>query len=152
VLTGRCYEAERILSFGPWLSALRSGQLSRTDLVGRLDPAWAGELAWLIPELAPPDGSPGTHHIDYRRLFEAALHFISVVAACDPIVFVLEDLQWADDISVRLLAFLVRRLATSRVLFIATVRNEEIEQCSLLQQTLDELTSTAAARTLEVGA
>jgi predicted ATPase len=85
-------------------------------------------------------------------MFEAVLHLIMQVAATDPIVFVLEDLQWADDISVRLLAFLVRRLATSRVLFIATLRNEEVEQCSLLQRTLDELTITTAASTLELGA
>jgi len=151
VLTGRCYETEQILSFGPWLSALRSGDLSRADVAPRLDPAWADELAWLIPELAPQDAK-STHHTDYRRMFEAVLHLIVQVAGIDPVLFVLEDLQWADDISVRLLAFLGRRLATSRVLFIATVRKEEVEQCAPLQQTLDELTNTTATRTMELGA
>jgi predicted ATPase len=38
----------------------------------------------------------------------------------------LEDLHWADEMSLRLLAFVARRIRSSRVLIVATLREEEV--------------------------
>jgi tetratricopeptide (TPR) repeat protein len=153
VLWARCYESERILSFGPWLTALRRDQvLHDADLKLRLSSAWRDELAWLIPELAPPYAAANTSPTDDRRVFEAIQHLIAQVAIVGPVVFIFEDLQWVDDMSMRLLAFLVRRLDSSDVLFIATVRNEDVDQDSLLQRTLNELVLIPAVSVLELQA
>ena len=41
-------------------------------------------------------------------------------------MLVLEDLHWADDMSLRLLAFISRRIAAWRVLLLASAREEEL--------------------------
>jgi hypothetical protein len=55
------------------------------------------------------------------------------------VVIVLEDLHWADEMSLRFLAFLGRRLPAVPLLVLATVREEELADSALLRQTLDEL-------------
>src|SRR5262249_51344483 len=146
VLGSRCYETERILPFAPWVDALRTGQvLAEADLLNTLEPGWRGELGRLLPELpgapdapaAPPIGRGG----NARHLFEAIGELLGRLARRHPLVIVLEDLHWADDMSLRLLAFLGRRLRTVPVLALATVREEELTESGVLRQTLDELES-----------
>ena len=59
------------------------------------------------------------------RLFEAFSHVVAQLAAERPVLLVLEDLQWADEMSLRLLAFVARRIQDRRVLVLTTVREEE---------------------------
>ena len=54
-------------------------------------------------------------------------------------VLVLEDLHWADELSVRLLAFLGRRVQTERVLIVLTAREEELADNPMLRRTLQDL-------------
>ena len=64
----------------------------------------------------------------------------------------IEDAHWADDMSVRLLAFLGRRLHQTRLLVVATIREEELADVGLLQQSLHELDEQGALRRLPVAA
>lgn len=116
VLTGRCYEDEVGLAFGP------VGDLLRDRL--REDDAWlrkAGEgvlteAARLLPELVkgqrvPPPGSfdqPGAE----GHFLAAVWDLLTLaVAGTAPGVVVLDDAQWADEATLRLLAYGIRRLA-----------------------------------------
>jgi AAA ATPase domain len=149
VLIGRCYETERILPFAPWVDALRAGQvLEERDLLDTLAPGWRAELARLLPELRSQgepavfasDREPGGRGgDDARHLFEAITELLKRLARRQPLVVVLEDLHWADEMSVRLLAFFGRRLRALPVLALATVREEELADSAFLRQTLDEL-------------
>src|SRR5262249_28735154 len=106
VLTGRAYESEQILAFGPWVDALRAARMTADPrLVERLESVWRAELARLLPELGEP---PGTT-VDARRLFDAVIAVLGHLAALQPLVLVLEDLHWADEMSARLLGFVGRR-------------------------------------------
>ena len=51
----------------------------------------------------------------------------------------LEDVHWADDMSLRFLAFLGRRLYDAPVLVAVSVREEEMGDSQILRQALDEL-------------
>jgi tetratricopeptide (TPR) repeat protein len=138
VLLGRCHESEQILPFGPWADALRSGGVVPEDgAVRGLEPAWRAELARLFPELASP-GLP-TPSDDARRLFETVTHLLEAAAAVTPLVLLLEDVHWADDMSLRLLAFVGRRIAAQPVLVGVTAREEELGDVPALRRTLDEL-------------
>jgi DNA-binding SARP family transcriptional activator len=149
VLIGRCYETERILPFAPWVGALRTGQvLEERELLDTLEPGWRAELGRLLPELpeaaeltAPsPGGEPvGRGGGDARHLFEAITELLKRLARRQPLVVILEDTHWADEMSVRLLAFLGRRLRAVPLLVLATVREEDLADSGLLRQTLDEL-------------
>ena len=54
-------------------------------------------------------------------------------------VLLLEDVHWADDLSLRLLAFVGRRLANQPVLVGVTAREEELTDVPALRRILDEL-------------
>jgi DNA-binding SARP family transcriptional activator/KaiC/GvpD/RAD55 family RecA-like ATPase len=147
VLLGRSYESEQVLPFGPWVDALRAGRVM-SDLAG-LAPAWRGELARLIPELAGPEATPTA--ADYLKLFESVAEAIGHLARPQPMLLVLEDLHWADEMSVRLLAFVGRRLRRWPVLLLATAREEELADASLLRHTLEDLGGEADLTAVTLG-
>ena len=138
ILLGRCHESEQILPFGPWVDALRSGGMVHDDAaLGRLEPVWRAELARLFPELAG-DGLPGPSD-DVRRLFESATRLLEAAAAAAPLVVLLEDVHWADEMSLRMLAFAARHLVARPVLVAVTARAEELADAPSLRRVLDEL-------------
>ena len=92
--------------------------------VSSLDPPSKRELARLLPELAEPGRGP-TATDDYLRLFGAVSRAIEAVAAAAPLVLVVDDLHWADDMSVRLFGFVARRLATLDGATIAELSNHK---------------------------
>ena len=59
------------------------------------------------------------------RLFDAVARCLATLAADSLVVVALDDLQWADESSVRLLGFLARTLAASRVLLLGAFRDAE---------------------------
>jgi DNA-binding SARP family transcriptional activator/tetratricopeptide (TPR) repeat protein len=137
VLVGRAYESEQVLPFGPWVDALRAGRVVE-DLM-RLPPAWRAELSRLIPELGGPPAPPGSGAADYLQLFESVAQAIGHLVSRQPLLLVLEDLHWADEMSLRLLAFLGRRLGGWPVVIAVTVREEELPDAPVLRHALEEL-------------
>jgi tetratricopeptide (TPR) repeat protein/ABC-type cobalamin/Fe3+-siderophores transport system ATPase subunit len=139
ILLGRCFETEQVLPFGPWINVLRASRLAADgETLDRLGPVWRAELARLLPEIAPGT-SPATPTADPAHLFEAVAQLLERVALAQPAVLVFEDLHWADEMSLRLLAFAGRRLQHCRLLAVATVRDENLLEATLLRHTLDEL-------------
>ncbi len=93
-LVGRCYEAEQVRPYGPWIDALRK---LPHDALGSTH---RSELAALLPELSP---APAV--IDDRtRVFDAVVRALR--AAGRPLV--LDDIHWLDDASAALLHFVAR--------------------------------------------
>ena len=56
-----------------------------------------------------------------RKLFEAVVQLLERVAIAQPAALVFEDLHWAVEMSLRLLAFASRRLPQCRLLCVATL-------------------------------
>jgi DNA-binding SARP family transcriptional activator len=140
VILGQCHETDQILAFGPWAEALRqAGSSARVaEVVEGLGPARRGELARLLPELAggaaPASGEP-------LPLFDAVAAMLQRLSAAGPVVLILEDLHWADEMSVRLLAFVARRVAGWSLLVLATARPEELHDAPFVRRALDALAS-----------
>ena len=137
VLLGRAYESEQVLPLGPWVNAFRGGHVV-PGLVEGLDAAWRAELGRLFPELGPPEREP-TAAEDYVRLFEAMARTVEHLASPSPLLFVLEDLHWADEMTLRLLVFLGRRMPDWPVLIVGTVRLEEMVDALILRRTIAQL-------------
>ena len=99
-------------------------------LAGVLGPAGPG-LARLLPELAP-DAGPGRRRcradIQKAQLLELVLGLLGRLSATRPVMFVIEDLHWADQSTLDLTAFLVRSLREARVLLLATYRSDELHR------------------------
>jgi DNA-binding SARP family transcriptional activator len=138
VAIGRCYETQQILPFGPWLDAVRAGGMLADEIIEALPPAWRAELARLLPEV-DRDRARSPAPPNHPRLFEAFAHLLEQVTATRPLLVVLEDGHWADELSLRLLGFLARRLPAARLLLVVTVREEEAGDMPVLRQVLAEL-------------
>ena len=160
VLVGRCYETERILPFAPWVQALRSGRVvEEREVFDKLEAGWRDELGRLLPELSsearPPAAASaaelaGRSGGDPRYPFEAISELLKRLTRRRPLVLVLEDAHWADEMSVRLLAFLGRRVHEIPLLLLVTIRDEELAEVGLLRQSLSELDESGALIRLPV--
>jgi DNA-binding SARP family transcriptional activator len=141
VLRGRCFESEEVLPFAVWVDLLRGDPSLASDAFwSRLPPAGRDELARLLPR---PGGA--SSHLqpamqDARALFEAVAGVLTLLASEAPLLVVVDDLQWSDAMSLRLLSFLLRRLdPSSAVCFMAAVRAEELAVAPFLRTVLQEL-------------
>ena len=140
VLFGRAWELERILPFAPWVAALRGGGIGReSQVIQALSPVWRAELARLFPEMVEPGDLSPPQRGDPRLLFEAVGELLARLTDRQPIVVVLEDLHWADEMSLRFLAFLGRRLSPWRFLLVSTARVEELGDAPTLRRALEDL-------------
>src|SRR5690349_4827877 len=136
VLTGGCLE----LGSGgtPWLPfvAVMRGLLRSwgADRLRAELPADGTALADWWPEL-------GLSRVDggQVRLFEEFLSLLGRAARDQPVVLVVEDLQWADVSSRELFAYLARNLADRRVLLVGTIRSGELVPGHPTRQLLGEL-------------
>ena len=152
VIVGRCFESEEVLPFAPWIDILR-GEAARAAL-GELAGAYPrhrAQLARLLPELGGERPTAPAPAEDYRRIFDAVAHVIGSIAARRPTAIVVDDLHWADDMSVRLLAFLARRRGTGRLLLVASAREEELLERPLARRLLSEAEAGAPEPALSVG-
>jgi DNA-binding SARP family transcriptional activator len=139
VLLGRCYESEQILPFGPWIDAFRTGQVDRDpEALRALDRVSRSQLGRLLPELGP-GSQPGPGPEESVHLFGAVARLLECLASSYPVLLILEDLHWADELSLRVAAFLARRLFAWRLLVIATLREENLSESPPLRRTFDEL-------------
>ena len=158
VVAARCYAGETNLAYGPFVEGL-SAVLSR-DGAGRLEGLPAGplgEAARLLPELAgllpdsrslPPLDTPGARSRFYDSVVRALL---AILAGPPPGVLLLDDLHWADEASLDLLTYLVRRLDDRPLLVLVTWRPEEVPEDHRLRGLLAEARRSGAARVLGLG-
>jgi DNA-binding CsgD family transcriptional regulator/tetratricopeptide (TPR) repeat protein len=134
VLTGQCVElGAEGLPLAPLVDALRT--LTRAmppdELADVLGPAGAA-LARLLPELAPdgavPSAGPVGAELHKGQLLEMVLGLVGRLSVRRPVLFGIEDLHWADQSTLDLVAFLVRSLRDTRVLLLATYRSDELHR------------------------
>jgi DNA-binding NarL/FixJ family response regulator len=132
VLAGSCIEmGGEGLPFGPLAHAFRS--LMRDTSPEELD-AFIGsarsELAQVLPDL-DPDSAPSASPLGEggtARLIELVVGVIERLAADRPLMFVIEDLHWADRSTLDLVALLVRALRADPVLMVVSFRSDELHR------------------------
>jgi DNA-binding SARP family transcriptional activator len=165
-IASRCYEEQRDLAYAPFIEGLRA-TLPRTGgeaagWVAAVPGHWLAEAARLLPELtelrrdlppAPSPDGPGKSRFfeGMRQVLLAALGGGAPRGApSGPGVLLLDDLQWADDASLDLLTYLVRRLRGERLVIVATWRGEEVARGHRLRRMLAEGQRAGTARSLRL--
>jgi len=129
VLRGHCYEQDVGVPYLPFMETLRMlFHLTGPSLISELGDR-ADDLARFLPELSPKKSEVSvlTPEDERIRVFEAAARWVSAAAHVRPVVFVLEDLQWADRASLRLLHHLGRSTRGERVLVLGTYREMDLD-------------------------
>ncbi|WP_018348518.1 LuxR family transcriptional regulator [Longispora albida] len=102
VLSGRASELGRDLAFGPVVMAL--GDLAEA-CAGRFGEATAGLLAGVFPGLAAAPAGVGA--LDRYRIYRAVRGLLAEVTPAGGAVLVLDDVHWADEGTVELVAYLL---------------------------------------------
>jgi DNA-binding SARP family transcriptional activator len=105
----RSYGAEGRLAFGPVTDWLRSEDIRQG--LGRLPGVWLTEVGRLVPEVLAerpnvPRPEPMSEFIHRQRFFEALAR--AVLATPQPLLLLIDDLQWCDQETLQWLHFLLR--------------------------------------------
>jgi predicted ATPase len=145
VFWGRCYEEEGSPPYWPWIQLLRSyiQQRSPEQLQGEMGPG-AADIVEIIPEVREKlprlEPSPTLEPEQARfRLFASITTFLKNAAQSQPLILILDDLQWADRSSLLLLEFLAREMQFSPLLVLGTYRDVEVSRRHPLSETLGSL-------------
>jgi predicted ATPase len=135
VLRGSCFESEQVLPFSLWANLIANANVAaEPQVLAAIPAASRAELGRLIPEL---DGtSPPRESAEAVLLFRAVEALFLQFAKSARLLLVLEDLHWADEMSLRLLCFLAHR---RNGFWIGTARREEVTSAPFLQKALAEL-------------
>jgi class 3 adenylate cyclase/tetratricopeptide (TPR) repeat protein len=144
VLGGRCDE-DLGVPFQPFVEALR-------HLVGHVDPSelperlgrHAGELERLLPGLRDhlPDAPPllqSDPETERYRLFEAVRAWLAACSRAEPVLMILDDLQWAAKPTLLLLRHVVRSSEPMKLLIVATYRDTDLHHDHPLVELLADL-------------
>ena len=155
VLIGECVElAEGELPYAAIVTALRPA-LRDGAALDALSPTERRELAPLWPELSGEAHDAGaaatpTQGAGQGRLFALLLALLLRLAQERPVVFVLEDLHWADRSTRDFLAFLVRAARGAPLQLVATFRVDELHRDHPLRPFVAELSRVRGVRRLEL--
>ncbi len=144
VLRGGCYEYEAATPYLPFVEAFRDwvNDQSAEGLRSQLG-ATAPEIAKLAPEIevklgtliaGPPLGA----NEERLRLFDAIARLLQHLASRRGLLLCMDDLHWADQGTISLLHYLLRRLRNERVLFVACYREVELDRTHPLATALVE--------------
>ncbi len=129
-LVGRCYDLTETPPYGPWV-----------ELFGQYRPTGA------LPSLPAAFAARGTVGAvtSQAALFGQVRDFLAALAAAGPALLLLDDLHWADTVSLDLLRFVARHLAALPLLLVVTYRSDELTRRHPLSPLLPALVREAGA-------
>ncbi len=104
------------------------------------------ELRAMLPQLGSSPPLPPEQ--ERLHLWEATLGLFSALSHTAPLLLVLDDLHWADESSLELLAYLARHLRDQRVLLVGTCRDVELLLTTSLRTLINDLRREQAIVTL----
>ena len=152
VLSGHSYEGEGVQSFIPFVESLEAASrtVPRTNFRAALAEA-APEIAKLMPELRRtfpdiPEPIQLPAEQQQRYLFNGFREFILRLSRQTPIVWLLDDLHWAEESSLLLLQHLAQEIDSLPVLLLGTYRDVELEVGKPFEKALSQLVRQRLAR------
>ncbi len=146
VLRGRTYETSRHLPYQPIVDAVRERMERENAPEDLLDDAWLVVLTRILPELREryPDlpAISGDESTAKSRLFEAIARLGIALSGRNPLILLIDDLQWADAGTLEVLHYLARhwRASHSPILLLILMREEALSHGSALRDWTSGLT------------
>jgi DNA-binding SARP family transcriptional activator len=166
-LVGQCYESTRTVPYRPWVDVLRARLAQAGDqALAHLSPYWLDQLARLLPELTARRGAPrftaaAPASSEQEHLWTAAAEALlrlpgpggraagggtknggPMSSEPPPLVLFIDDLQWADEASLRLFHFVAqrfRRHVGAPALLLGAFRSEEADDNPALLSLIHDL-------------
>jgi len=133
VLSAHCYHVEQAMPYQPLIDLVRQ-VMAYDGLWKQLAPVWLRELAILVPEMeetaaaATTVSSPSDELDESQqgRLYQAIFQLFAKQAQQGKLLFVIEDIHWADPATLQCLHYLARHIVKVSLIFIFTLRGESI--------------------------
>ncbi len=144
VLLGRCQE-DVSASYAPFAEALSHYVVHAPEHMLRTHvEAHGGDIASMIPALgqrlgAVPAQTRTDPDTERYLLYGAVVGLLTAASALQPTVLVLDDLQWSDAQSLRLLRHVVTTVESARLLVLGTFRDTELAPSNPLPELLGAL-------------
>jgi DNA-binding winged helix-turn-helix (wHTH) protein/tetratricopeptide (TPR) repeat protein len=146
----RCIEEEGAPAFWPWTQVMRSCQASRGgDELREFMGTSAADIAEGIPLLRQwmsdvPQAPVVDHNSARFRFFDAVTLFLNRATEKKPVVLLFDDLQRADEPTLRLLSFVLRHTDNSRLMIALSSRPVPVKAPSgeLLTAFIQEVPAT----------
>ena len=138
-LWGRSDEGGAAPALWPWLPPLRAIAARRDSVPPSLAELLNGEVVT----------TAGQAQATQFERFEAVAELVSQVVAEQPLLLLLDDLQWADATSLELLGFLTTRLAAG-VMVVGTVRRLEVGRNDAVTEALAVIARRRGSRRLQL--
>ncbi|HVW26564.1 MAG TPA: AAA family ATPase [Polyangiaceae bacterium] len=155
--SGRCLGDEGAPAFWPWTQIIRACGVARgRGELRRLMGVNASDIVQGIPAIRQWVGDvPEAPDIDQAsarfRFFDAVSVFLTRAAEAKPVVVLFDDLQRADQPSLRLLSFVLRSIDTSRLMVVLSIRPAATQPADV-QERLAALFSEVPATGVELPA
>ena len=99
---------------------------------------------------SPPGTSSPDVGLERSRLFTSVLLALRHIAERQPVILLLEDIQWADPSSLDLLNFLARTAGQERALFLLTCRDDAIPGASNARRAIRDLSRAKISRDIRL--
>jgi predicted ATPase len=147
VLHGGCRQRDGREPYAPMVEALEHHIYCRPPAQLRAELRGCAWLVRLLPELAdmaiaPPPSLPLTPEQERRLMYGAVVRFLSNVAGPAGTLLVLDDLQWAGQDALDLLAALVRSSLQGRLCVVGAYRDTEVQPGDPFSAMLADLVPT----------
>ncbi|MEU6790368.1 AAA family ATPase [Nonomuraea wenchangensis] len=139
VLVGQCAELGDALPYLPLADALRGAEPAVRE---------SAAAHPLLGQLLPGTESAPSAGLTQQRLFGSLL---GLLADVQPVLFVIEDLHWADRSTRDLLVFLSRMLQAEQVCVVGTYRTDDLHRRHPLRSVLAELKRLPTVTGVELG-
>jgi predicted ATPase/DNA-binding NarL/FixJ family response regulator len=152
VLEGSAAEFERELPFGPVIDALDAYiQSLGPRIVDRLAADGLSDLAEVFPSLRSLRSASDASRTATERFFpyHAVRELLERLGAQQPLVLILDDLHWADDSSLELVAHLLRRPPEGPIMVAGSFRSGQVDD--MLLAAIEAASRTGSVRRLELG-
>jgi len=148
VLYGRCPALFRMDGVPPyvlWREAIKNYlEVCTPEKLFRVIGFYPSEVSKLVPELRQklptfPESLPIRPEQERDRLFEAVSQFVTNISKEEPLLVILDDLQWTDQSSLLLLHYLARGVYREHLLLLGAYRDTDIDERHPLTAVLTEL-------------
>ena len=151
VLVGRAAPEESAIGFGLIADALRAARRAEPAL-WQAATSHADVLSAVVPELADAIAGGERRYADRPVLFEALLDAVEESArAGQAVLWVLDDVHWADDASWHFISYTARRVAAMNLVLAVSYREEEIGPASPRWTSLVQLKRDPQVLTVPLG-
>ncbi|MEJ2736325.1 MAG: AAA family ATPase [Anaerolineae bacterium] len=144
VLVGQCYELEQNAAYAPIVEALRGLLPSLSASPSACPPGQLAAVAELLPELRDlgldlPPYQPLPPDEERTRLLASLAQVVRRCADREPLLLVLDDLQWADPSTLQLVHYLGRKAGNQPLLLAGAYRSTGVDPGHPLATLRDQL-------------